>query len=250
MLGETGTVNLTDNFVTELTSTFFSPVVGWIVAIAAIVIMFALAVLGRARRRRAGLSVGPLRNVIARLVVIAAGIVAATIIFNQDRGLPLAVLILLGLTVLFVYITEQTRFGRHIFAVGGNAEAARRSGIRIDRVRVVVFVLSSTLAATGGILAASRLLAVNQSSGGSDLLLSAIAGPVIAGHQPVRRPWLRVVGAAGGARHRLHRQRHEPAVRVVVGALHGHRRRADGRRHARGRDAAARAGRRSEVARP
>jgi D-xylose transport system permease protein len=74
-----------------------------------------------------------------------------------------------------------TRYGRHIFAVGGNAEAARRAGIRINRVKVSVFALASTLAAAGGILAASRLLAVNQQSGSGDILLLAIAGPVIAG---------------------------------------------------------------------
>ena len=74
-------------------------------------------------------------------------------------------------------MTQRTRFGRHIFAVGGNIEAARRAGINVDRVRVVVFALASTMAAAGGILAASRLLAVNQSSGGGDLLLLAIAGP-------------------------------------------------------------------------
>jgi D-xylose transport system permease protein len=68
-----------------------------------------------------------------------------------------------------------------VFAVGGNAEAARRAGIHTRRIRIIVFGLSGTMAAVGGVLAASRLLAVDQSSGGSDLLLFAIAGPVIAG---------------------------------------------------------------------
>jgi D-xylose transport system permease protein len=89
--------------------------------------------------------------------------------------------IMLSLMAIFSFITKRTRYGRHIFATGGNAEAARRAGIRIDRVRLSVFTLASTLAAAGGILAASRLLAVNQSSGGNDLLLIAIAGPVVAG---------------------------------------------------------------------
>jgi D-xylose transport system permease protein len=181
VLGETGTINLPNNLVTQLTSTFFSPLVGWIIAILAIVFTCGLAYLGRVRRRRAGLPAGPMRGQVIRIVLISAAMVAAIVIFNQDRGLPLAVVIVVGLALVFVYITEQTRFGRHIFAVGGNAEAARRAGIRIDRVRVIVFVLGSALAAAGGILAASRLLAVNQSSGGSDLLLMAIAGPVIAG---------------------------------------------------------------------
>ena len=83
--------------------------------------------------------------------------------------------------LLFGYITTRTTFGRHIFAVGGNAEAARRAGIKVNRVRMIVFMIASTMAAIGGIMAASRLLAVNQSSGAGDFLLLAIAGPVIAG---------------------------------------------------------------------
>jgi D-xylose transport system permease protein len=113
--------------------------------------------------------------------VIGAAFAALVAVVNQDRGLPLVVVIVFGLALAFAYVTERTRFGRHMFAVGGNAEAARRAGIKIDHVRMMVFVLGSTLAAAGGVLAASRLTAVNQSSGGSDLLLMAIAGPVIAG---------------------------------------------------------------------
>ena len=181
VLGASGTINLPPDFVTKLTSTFFSPVVGWIIAVVAIVVMCGLAFFGRAGRRRAGLPAGSMRAQAIRIVAIGVAMIAAMIVFNKDRGLPLAVVIVVGLALVFVYITEETRFGRHIFAVGGNAEAARRAGIRIDRVRSIVFVLASALAAGGGILAASRLLAVNQSSGGSDLLLMAIAGPVIAG---------------------------------------------------------------------
>jgi D-xylose transport system permease protein len=78
-------------------------------------------------------------------------------------------------------VLVRTRFGRHVYAIGGNAEAARRAGIRVTRIRIIVFAMASTFAAVGGIMAASRLLAVNQSSGGSDLLLMSIAGPVVAG---------------------------------------------------------------------
>ncbi len=181
VLGETGTLNLPDNFVTELTSTFFSPVAGWIVAGVAIAATVALALFSRAGRQKAGLRVGSMGALVFRIAAIAVAIVSLVFICNQDRGLPLVVCIVFALALVFVYITRLTRFGRHIFAVGGNAEAARRAGIRIDNVRVIVFVLGSMLAAAGGVLAASRLTAVNQSSGGSDLLLMAIAGPVIAG---------------------------------------------------------------------
>ncbi len=95
--------------------------------------------------------------------------------------MPLAALIVIVLSVVLTFITERTRYGRHIFAVGGNEEAARRAGISITKIKLTVFTLASTLAAAGGILAASRLLAVNQQAGSGDVLLLAIAGPVIAG---------------------------------------------------------------------
>jgi D-xylose transport system permease protein len=181
VLGQTGTINLADSFVTRLTSTFLPPLTGWAVAGVAIVLTFAFAIVGRARRARAGLSVGSIWSLVLRVGAIAAAFVALVAVVNQDRGLPLVVMIVFALALAFAYVTERTRFGRHMFAVGGNAEAARRAGIKIDHVRILVFVLGSTLAAAGGVLAASRLTAVNQSSGASDLLLMAIAGPVIAG---------------------------------------------------------------------
>ena len=116
-----------------------------------------------------------------RIVAIAAAVIAAVAILNADRGVPLAVVIVLVLLIVFSFITERTRYGRHIFAVGGNEEAARRAGIHVTRIKISVFTLASMLAAAGGILAASRLLAVNQQSGSGDVLLLAIAGPVIAG---------------------------------------------------------------------
>jgi D-xylose transport system permease protein len=102
-------------------------------------------------------------------------------VLNADRGVPLALLILVGLVLIVNTVLLRTPFGRHIYAIGGNAEAARRAGIRVTRVRTIVFMLASLMAAFGGVMAASRLLAVNQSSGGGDLLLMSIAGPVVAG---------------------------------------------------------------------
>ena len=96
---------------------------------------------------------------------MAVAILVAVWVLNDDRGVPLAALILSGSCLFFFYITTRTTFGRHIFAVGGNAEAARRAGIHVNRVRVIVFMIASSMAAIGGIMAASRLLAVNQSSG-------------------------------------------------------------------------------------
>src|ERR687898_583368 len=181
VLGETGTVNITNSKVTGLTSTFYSDTVGWIFAILAIGAFTAFNLLGRQRRLRAGLPAPPLGQVVLRIGLVAVAVLGAIWVLNDDRGLPLAALILVGFCLFFFYITTRTRFGRHIFAVGGNAEAARRAGINVNRVRVIVFMIASSMAAAGGIMAASRLLAVNQSSGAGDFLLLAIAGPVIAG---------------------------------------------------------------------
>jgi D-xylose transport system permease protein len=97
------------------------------------------------------------------------------------RGVPSAVIFLLVIIISFDFITRRTKFGRYVFAVGGNAEAARRAGINVDQIRIIIFVLCSTLAAVGGILAGSRLYAVNQSSGSGDVLLNSIAAAVIGG---------------------------------------------------------------------
>jgi D-xylose transport system permease protein len=181
VLGDTGTVNLPPSTITDLTSTFFDPALGWFVGAAVIAAYVAILIRERMLRVRAELDPPSTRAAILRASLVAAGVIGAVAVLNADRGVPLAAVIMLSLMAIFSFMTKRTRYGRHIFATGGNAEAARRAGIRIDRVRISVFTLASTLAAAGGILAASRLLAVNQSSGGSDLLLIAIAGPVVAG---------------------------------------------------------------------
>jgi D-xylose transport system permease protein len=181
VLGETGSINVTDETITDLAGTFYSDAIGWVLAALAI----GLTTLGVVRRRRrsqaAGLVGVPLREDLFKVAVVAAGAIAAVAVFNDDRGVPLAGLIFVGFVLLTDFLTRRTVFGRHIYAVGGNTEAARRAGIRVDRVRTVVFVLASTMAAAGGILAASRVLAANQSSGGGDILLNSIAAAVIGG---------------------------------------------------------------------
>jgi D-xylose transport system permease protein len=181
VLGSTGTVNVTDPKIVGLANTFYSDTFGWIVALIVIGAYAGITVIGSRRRVAAGLEAEPILIQAFRIGLVAAAVIAAIAILNSDRGLPLAVLILVGFVAGMEYVVQRTRFGRHVFAVGGNAEAARRAGIRINAIRVVVFGISGTMAAIGGILAASRLLAVSQTSGGNDLLLFAIAGPVIAG---------------------------------------------------------------------
>jgi D-xylose transport system permease protein len=182
VLGSTGTLNITNSKITGLANTFYSDTVGWIMALLAIAGYAAAVIVGYRRRVAAGLeSEGGMTGPAIRIALVAAVTLVAVAILNSDRGVPLALLILIGFVVGMEYVAQSTRFGRHVYAVGGNVEAARRAGISIERVRITCFGIAGTMAAIGGILAASRLLAVNQGSGGSELLLLAIAGPVIAG---------------------------------------------------------------------
>ena len=181
VLGEQGTVNITDKTITGLVNTFFIPLDAWLLAVVVIAAYAAAKLLERRRRVAAGLPAPPMRTILTRLIVLAVAVLVAAAVLAADRGLPLALVIFIGIVVVFDLIIRRTRFGRHVLAVGGNAEAARRAGIQIDNVRLMVFILASALAAAGGVLGASRLFAVNQSSGGADTLLLAIAGPVIGG---------------------------------------------------------------------
>ncbi|WP_394826775.1 sugar ABC transporter permease [Pendulispora albinea] len=182
VLGKEGTINLPyEGGVASLTHTFFPPVVGYAIG-AAIVAAYALLDVSASRRRaKAGLPTRPLSDTAIRAGLVAVAIFASVYVLNQAEGLPLALLIFVGFVAIFDWILRRTRYGRMIFAVGGNAEAARRAGIDVRLVRLSVYVLSSTMGAAGGVLAASRLFAVNQSSGGNNELLNAIAAAVIGG---------------------------------------------------------------------
>ncbi|MDX6604705.1 MAG: D-xylose transport system permease protein [Solirubrobacterales bacterium] len=181
VLGSTGSLNITDPKITGLANTFYSDTVGWIFVAVGLAAYGAVLVIGQRRRIAAGLGGQSPAAQAVRFAGVAVVAIGAVLVFNSDRGTPLALLILLGFVIGMEYVVKQTTFGRHVFATGGNAEAARRAGIRVNRVRIAVFAIAGTMAAIGGIMAASRLLAVNQNSGGNELLLLAIAGPVIAG---------------------------------------------------------------------
>lgn len=190
-LGNEGTINIGQGtFISDLVNRLLPVTLGWVIALAILALYIGAAVYGNLARARSGLRSEPLIILVARVVVVVVPVLALTAVMNTDRGrnplfpvqgVPLGVVIFLGVVVIFDLVTRRTRFGRHVYAVGGNEEAARRAGISVTRIRLAVFVLSSTLAAFGGVLAASRLFAVNQSSGSGDVLLDAIAAPVIGG---------------------------------------------------------------------
>ena len=179
VLGETGTLNLLNPQIVNLAGNYLSPQAGWALAVVVILVLIVDAIIVRRRRAAAGLDVAPLASLAARLVITAILVLGTAFMLNSYLGVPEGLLILLGFVVVFDLITKRTTFGRHIYAVGGNAEAARRAGISVNTIRVAVFTLAGTMAACGGILAASRLLAVNQSSGGGDTLLNSIAAAVM-----------------------------------------------------------------------
>jgi D-xylose transport system permease protein len=181
VLGDTGTVNLDNSFIIGLANTFFIPLDAWLLAIVAVAGYAAVKFWERRRRAAADLPVAPKRALISRIVVLAVMLGATAAVLSADRGLPLALVIFVGIVVVVDLVIRRTRFGRHVLAVGGNDEATRRAGISVNNVRMVVFMLASILAAAGGVMGASRLFAVNQSSGASDLLLNAIAAAVIGG---------------------------------------------------------------------
>jgi D-xylose transport system permease protein len=179
VLGDTGSLNLTDSFVVALCGAFLSVPAGAAVVVAGVGVGAASMLWLRRKRKATGLPV-PSAGV-AGLVMLGLGAGAPLVVLSADRGVPLALVIVVSLVAMLDFGVRRTRFGRHVLAVGGNAEAARRAGIGVEKVRVVVFALASALAAFGGVLAGSRLLAVNQSSGSGDLLLNAIAAAVIGG---------------------------------------------------------------------
>lgn len=181
VLGNTGTINLFDPGIDAISGNFLTVPQGWGVAVVALAVFVFGMVMTRRRRAQAGLETQPIAGLVARAAVASALVLVAVFVLNSFRGVPLAALILVGFVVFFDYIVRRTTFGRHVLAVGGNAEAARRAGISVTRIRLAVFTLAGTMAATGGIIAASRLLAVNQSSGSGDVLLNSIAAAVIGG---------------------------------------------------------------------
>jgi D-xylose transport system permease protein len=181
VLGEKGTINLSDPVIVSVANQFYPASVGWTLAIIVVAFLGVDLFIVRRRRAAARLPLDGWAGAIAKFLVIAGVIFGAMAVLAADKGVPLSLLILLAFVVGFDLILTRTRFGRHVFAVGGNAEAARRAGISVNGIRIAVFALCGTMAAFGGILGASRLEAVNYSSGTGDTLLNAIAAAVIGG---------------------------------------------------------------------
>jgi D-xylose transport system permease protein len=181
LIGSRGTVILQNDFVIGLANNFMAKEVAWILAVVCVA-LYAATQLARIRsRRRLGLATDPVAIVAIRVGALALALFVVVAVSNQDRGIPWVLVLVGGLYVFWTYVLGRTRFGRHIYAVGGNQEGARRAGINVDRIKIACFAICSMMAALGGIVLASRLRSVDTNSGGGQVLLYSIAAAVIGG---------------------------------------------------------------------
>lgn len=135
----------------------------------------------RQQRQSVNLSPQPLGALVIKAVVLTAALEFAAYYLNLGRGVPWMFGLFVAIAVILNYALTRTQWGRSMFAVGGNREAARRAGINVRRIYLSAFVLCSTLATIGGILSASRLASSSQQAGTGDVNLNAIAAAVIGG---------------------------------------------------------------------
>ncbi|MEU8195822.1 ABC transporter permease [Microbispora amethystogenes] len=191
LLVKNGTnISIRDETVLAIANKNVPPAAGWI-ATAVGVAAYAAIQLVQARRRAArGLVAAPMAVIAARVAALAVIVGAAVYMLNLERsrtaivslkGVPIVVPLIVILLIIWTFVLRRTAYGRHIYAVGGNAEAARRAGINVDRIRISAFVICSFMASIGGIIAASRANSVDPNTGGSNVLLFAVGAAVIGG---------------------------------------------------------------------
>ncbi|OII61648.1 ABC transporter permease [Streptomyces sp. CC53] len=186
LLGSEGTINVPSGSVVEdLTGYFFADKAAAYGLAAVAVLAYAGSLLRNGKRRRAaGLASRPVSEVVLRTGAVAVLCFAVAYVLNEPagaRGLPLALVIFLAVLLVADFVARRTTFGRQVFAVGGGAEAARRAGINVDRVRILVFGISGMLGAFGGLFIASLQSGASKSLGGGNTLMLVIAAAVIGG---------------------------------------------------------------------
>jgi D-xylose transport system permease protein len=191
LIGSGGSLRYDDPVLRGLSIKNVPVTAGWIAA-AVIVLGFAALALWRYRTRSAkGLVHQPLPIVLAQIVVLGAIVLGLTFLLNKNRapnpllfnisGIPWVAPVVIALLMFWTFVLGRTRFGRHLYAVGGNAEAARRAGINVKGMKVAAFVICSSMAAVSGLLLASYTGKVSPGSGGGNVLLYAVGAAVIGG---------------------------------------------------------------------
>jgi D-xylose transport system permease protein len=182
LIGVTGVIVIQDQTIFNVANYFLPDVWGWIAA-AVLIVLFAFSTLsGVVSRRRHGIRSDNLAIVAIKLACVIGAILFVVWWLNDKaRGFPFVGLLVIALLVFLTWVAKRTTFGRHVYAVGGNAEAARRAGINVRLIRWWVFGISGAMAGLGGVIFASRLSSVDLNAGSGTILLDAIAAAVIGG---------------------------------------------------------------------
>jgi D-xylose transport system permease protein len=191
IIGEGGTIAYRNEVILALNNDPMPVWFGWVLALVGLAAFAVVSWLSDTRRRKAGLEVQPVLLWAIKTGALVILVLAFVAFLSMERspnptlksikGVPLVVAIVVGLLIVLTYLLTRTAWGRHIYAVGGNAEAARRSGINVLRVRLTCFVMTGTLAAFAGLLIASRNNSVSPTTGGGTFLLFGVGAAVIGG---------------------------------------------------------------------
>jgi D-xylose transport system permease protein len=188
-VGLGGVIQNHNGFINGIVANNISPTASWIILIAVVAVSGLFLVVRDRRRRAHGLVAPPLSVTLLKIGVMAAVGVVLVLILDHNRGtlftklegVPWVVVVVLGLLVLTTVLLGRTKFGRYVYAIGGNAEAARRAGINLNRIRVVAFALCGLMAGVTGILFASLLGSISNNVNGGQYVLYSVAGAVIGG---------------------------------------------------------------------
>jgi D-xylose transport system permease protein len=186
--GTGGTIRITSNVLLDITNGNLSPAAGWVIAIVAVALFGTFTILRDLRRRREGVVAPPLAISLVKVAFVAVALVVLVLVCNTNRGVlvplqgvPYVVPIIAAFLVVYTFMLGRTRFGRYMYAIGGNAEAARRGGVSLGWNRLWAFTLAGMTAGAAGIVFASRLGSVSNNIDGGDLVLYAVAAAVIGG---------------------------------------------------------------------
>jgi D-xylose transport system permease protein len=184
-------ISIRDEVILAIANRNLPPALSWALYAVGVAGYAAMLLLRAHRRRSRSLPADPMSLIALRIgaVAVIAGVVVYVLNLERSlnplrislKGVPVVVPLIVLLLILWTFVLRRTAFGRHIYAVGGNAEAARRAGINVDRIKIAAFVICSTMAAVGGIVAASRGASVDPNTGGSNVLLYAVGAAVIGG---------------------------------------------------------------------
>jgi D-xylose transport system permease protein len=188
ILGNGGSLPINDNVINDLASGNLTPAASWAVMIVIVAAFSARMWFRESRRRASGLVAPPASLTLLKIAGTTLAGVVVVLICNTDRGrlipikgVPWVVLIVLGVLACWTTLLGRTKFGRYMYAIGGNPEAARRAGVNLATIRTIAFALASMTAGIGGIIYASRLRSVSTALDGGTLVLYAVAAAVIGG---------------------------------------------------------------------